>query len=109
MKTKSKLGMGLKKKLKKSSISSNKVINTVGKLIKSDGNSVIKTALNGSRKIIQKSGGRKNVKVPKVITTPKKICGVIPSIPIFAGLGALGSIAGVVSGIAKAVNDYGSA
>ena len=112
MKTKSKLGMGLKKKLKKSSISLNKVINTARKSMKTDkkdGNLAIKTALIGARNIIQKSGGKKNIKIPKAIPAPKKIGGVIPLIPIFAGLSALGSIAGGVSGVAKAVNDYRSA
>lgn len=79
------------------------------KTVKSDGNLAIKTALLGARNIIQKSGGKKNIKIPKVIPTPKKTGGVIPLIPIFAGLSALGSIAGGVSGVAKAVNDYRSA
>ena len=55
MKTKWKLGMGLKKKLKKSSISLNKVINTARKLMKtdkSDGNLTIKVALIGARNIV---------------------------------------------------------
>ena len=69
----------------------------------------LQTALHGAKKIIQKSGGRKNIKIPKVIPTPKKIGGVIPLIPLFAGLSALGSIAGGAAGIAKAVNDFKSA
>ena len=35
----------------------------------------------------------------------KKIGGILPLIPIFAGLSALGSLAGGTAGIFKAVND----
>lgn len=47
------------------------------------------------------------VKLPRVIPIPKT-GGILPLIPIFAGLSALGSLAGGAVGIAKAVNDYQS-
>lgn len=48
-----------------------------------------------------------HVKIPRVIPIPKT-GGILPLIPIFAGLSALGSLAGGAAGIAKAVNDYQS-
>lgn len=39
---------------------------------------------------------------------PKKIGGGLPLIPIFAGLSALGSLAGGAAGISKAVNQFKS-
>lgn len=45
---------------------------------------------------------KKNVKQPRVISVPKT-GGILPLIPIFAGLSALGALAGGASGVAKAV------
>jgi len=50
----------------------------------------------------------RKLKVPRVISIPKT-GGVLPLIPIFAGLSALGTLAGGAAGIAKTVNDYKSA
>lgn len=50
----------------------------------------------------------RNVRIPRIIPIPKT-GGIIPLIPIFAGLSALGSLAGGAAGIAKAVGDYKSA
>lgn len=113
MNMKSKLGMGIKKNLKrKSPINLSKVIQAAKKSMKienNDGISALRTALQGAKKMIENGGGKKNIKIPKVISTPKKIGGVIQLIPLFAGLSALGSIAGGVAGVAKAVNDFKSA
>lgn len=46
----------------------------------------------------------KKVKPPRVIEVPKT-GGILPLIPIFAGLSALGALSGGAAGIAKAVND----
>ena len=51
---------------------------------------------------IKEAGGRKHIKTPRIIPIPK-VGGVLPLIPIFAGLSALGSLAGGVSGITQAV------
>lgn len=53
---------------------------------------------------------KKNAVLPKkrVIPVPKK-GGILPLIPIFAALSALGTIGGGAAGIAKAVNDARSA
>ena len=64
----------------------------------------IKLALKAARMAIKQAGGRRKVKLPRVIPVPK-IGGVLPLIPIFAGLSALGALSGGAAGIAKAVND----
>lgn len=49
-----------------------------------------------------------SLKLPRIIPIPKT-GGFLPLIPIFAGLSAVGSLAGGVSGITKAINEYRSA
>lgn len=49
-----------------------------------------------------------SVKLPRIISVPKT-GGVLPLIPIFAGLSAVGALAGGVSGIAKAIHDFEAA
>lgn len=48
------------------------------------------------------------VQLPRVIPIPKT-GGVLPLIPIFAGLSAVGSLAGGISGIVKTYNEYKNA
>lgn len=66
----------------------------------------IKFAYTAAKKIFNK---KKGIRVPRLIPIPTKTGGFLPLIPIFAGLSALGSLAGGAAGIAKAVNDYKSA
>lgn len=47
---------------------------------------------------------KKKVRPPRVIPVPKT-GGILPLIPIFAGLSALGALSGGAAGIAKAVNE----
>lgn len=68
--------------------------------------SAIKLAYNAAKKLINSKN--KGVKLPRVIPLPKT-GGILPLIPIFAGLSALGAMAGGAAGIAKTVNDYKSA
>lgn len=49
-----------------------------------------------------------SLKLPRIIPIPKT-GGVLPLIPIFAGLSAAGSLAGGISGITKAINEYRAA
>lgn len=101
MKTKVKLGGGvrnfkglirkMKSQLKKYKPKSNK--------------EAIKLMYLAAKKIIPKNCA---MKLPRVIPIPKT-GGILPLIPIFAGLSALGSLAGGAAGIAKAVNSYQSA
>ncbi len=62
-------------------------------------------ALHVARAALKKSGGRKKVRVPRIIPFESKTGGIIPLIPLFAGLSALGSLAGGASAIAKTVID----
>lgn len=65
----------------------------------------IKEAYSAAKKLIK---NKKKVHVPRVIPLPKT-GGILPLIPIFAGLSALGALAGGAAGITKAVNDHKSA
>lgn len=61
-------------------------------------------ALVAAKMGVRAHGGRKKIKTPRIIPLPKS-GGVLPLIPIFAGLSALGSLAGGAAGIAKAVTN----
>lgn len=63
-----------------------------------------KLALLAARKTVQQIGGSKKVNLPRVMPIPKR-GGFLPFLlPMFAGLSALGGLAGGASGIYKAVN-----
>lgn len=64
---------------------------------------VAQIALKAARKYVAAVGGKRKINVPRVIPIPKT-GGFLPLIPIFAGLSALGSLAGAATGIASAVN-----
>ena len=68
----------------------------------------LKTLLKSARLAVKKFGGKRKIKIPRVIRVPKS-GGFIPLIPLFAGLSALGALSGGAAGIAKAVNDAKSA
>lgn len=67
--------------------------------------STIMCAYKAAKKLLSKNS---RIRLPRIIPIPKT-GGILPLIPIFAGLSALGSLAGGAAGIAKAVNDYKSA
>lgn len=118
MKAKRKMGMGLKKqRCAGGSLSFRKhvllpILNAVGNSLKAGKGLHSKTdirkssmhALKTARAAIKKVGGRRKIRVPRVIPFAKT-GGILPLIPIFAGLSALGSLAGGAGGIAKAVID----
>lgn len=62
------------------------------------------TALQAARRYLRAAGGKRNIRTPRIIPIPK-VGGLLPLIPIFAGLSALGGLASTAAGIAKAVND----
>lgn len=62
-------------------------------------------ALRAARAAIKKAGGRRKIRVPRIIPYERKSGGILPLIPLFAGLSALGSLAGGASAIAKTVID----
>lgn len=104
MKAKRKLGMGMKKRVAMRSgvvTKAKDALKMFGKIrdIKESSN----IALAAAKHAVKKVGGRKRVRTPRVIPIPKQ-GGVLPLIPIFAGLSALGSLAGGAAGIVKAIN-----
>lgn len=124
MKIKRKLGMGCKKALlkPKKNIKRNKkqkkivfgsgIINNIHKSLKKRLNSglkkpdiqkIAKMALIVARKSLKASGGKRKIQTPRIIPIPKQ-GGILPLIPIFAGLSALGSLAGGAAGIVRAIN-----
>lgn len=102
MKTKLKMGAGVKT----FSHFVSKIKSDLRKKNPKDTKAVIKCAYIAAKKIFSKNH---RVRLPRVIPIPNKRGGFLPLIPIFAGLSALGSLAGGAAGIAKAVNDYKSA
>ena len=56
--------------------------------------------------VVKKMAGKKS-KTPRIILVPKKV-GVLPLIPIFAGLSALDALTGGVANVVKVINDLKS-
>lgn len=104
MKAKIKTGMGLKHQK-----SFQGVIRNVRAILKSrkpkNTKEAVKLAIAATKNVI---GRKKSVKHPRVIKVPK-VGGILPLLPIFAGLSALGALSGGAAGIAKAVNDASAA
>jgi len=65
---------------------------------------LVKSCVAAAKKSVVKN---KKKKVPRIIPVPKK-GGVLPLIPIFAGLSALGSLTGGVASIVKLANELSS-
>ena len=108
MKMKSKFGMGVTKKKKRSGLPLKKIVSAAKKSIipGKDAHSVIKSALQGARTAVREAGGKRNVKKPRILPVPRKVGGFLPFLlPIFAGLSATEGLAGGAARIAKAVND----
>lgn len=106
MKIKRKMGAGDRKPL-------SSVVTKLKKQLKHTGagdvskKKTLSKLLKAARVTVKKIG-RKRINVPRVIPLPKT-GGILPLIPIFAGLSALGALSGGAAGIAKAVNDFQSA
>lgn len=101
MKTKLKTGAGLK--TFKSYVS--KIRSQMKKTNSRNPKNIVQSAYMAAKRLYPKC---RQIKIPRIIPLPK-IGGILPLIPIFAGLSALGSLAGGAAGIAKTVNDYKSA
>lgn len=116
-KTLTKLGKGVKKNVKKnvSNGKGAKEIVALHTLIKQSTAAIqkskpenIRSAVDVAIKTVKKSKRGKRVKPPRIIKLPETTVsgGVLPLVPIFAGLSALGSIVGSTTGILKAMSDY---
>lgn len=75
-------------------------------LVKSD---PMNSALRGARLTLKKLGGKRNIKIPRIIPISTKIGGFLPLVPLFAGLSAIGSIIGSASTVYRAVNNASNA
>lgn len=113
MKAKRKLGLGGIRKKKRSKTKqlnfNTHVIRKVKDVLKrsnvKDVHQGANVALTAAKQVIQTIGGKRKVKLPRVIAVPKR-GGFLPLLPaIFAGLSALGGLAGGAAGIVKAVNE----
>lgn len=103
MKTKVKHGAGTKKKTFKSIVST--LRNHLKKMKPKNNSKAIQEAYSAAKKLIK---SKSRVGLPRIIPLPKT-GGILPLIPIFAGLSALGALAGGAAGITKAVNDHKTA
>lgn len=63
--------------------------------------SAIKAAIRSAKKSLK--GNR--IKVPRILKIPKYTGGILPIVPILAGLSAIGSIVGSVAGVVKTAKD----
>ena len=109
MKAKSKLGMGVKRKR---STRLSKIIKAASKsMVKSNSaRKAILSALKGARSAIKKAGGKRKIIIPQVLPVPSKVGGLLPFlVPIFAGLSAVGAVAGDAASIAKTMNEVSTA
>lgn len=108
-----KIGSGLKKKINKKQkpVIHEIIKQTKAELKKNKPNtfkSAIKIALKAAKTTIQQNKRNINKEIPRVIPVPK-IGGVLPLIPIFAGLSALGSLIGGGVAVANAINTTNNA
>ena len=102
-----KLGMGLKSK-RRNQVSLKKIIKAGAfeSTLNNCAQTVIQSALKKARTAVKEAGGKKNIKIPRILPVPVKIGGVLSFlISLFAGLSATGALAGGAAGIVKAVND----
>ncbi|KAJ8981576.1 hypothetical protein NQ317_002604 [Molorchus minor] len=103
-KVKRKLGMGCRKKIgfRKAFLA-----NTT-KLLKKNSNHDIKKdgamMVRAARMAVKNAGGRKKIKTPRILPLPKT-GGILPLIPIFAGLSALGALSEGAAAVARTVID----
>lgn len=115
MKAKVNFGMGLSNRVFKNTKKSTKYLNkqNILKRIITDAKlavkavkpkntkSAIKVAIKAARNSL---GNTKRAVLPRIIPVPK-IGGILPLVPIFAGLSAIGALSGGAAAVAKAVND----
>ena len=116
MKIKSKLVMGLKKKkelcmgVKKPEIMLSKIVKAASKSTENNSREVVRSALKKAHDTVEKAGWKSNVRVLRILPVPENMGGFLPFlIPLFDGLSATGALAGVATGIAKAVNNASAA
>lgn len=93
---------------KKKKICFSKVIKQIKKHIFRQRPDNVRDAVQIALRTVNNLKDKLNMNKPRVLSIPKT-GGVLPLIPIFAGLSALGALTGGAAGVAKAVNDARSA
>lgn len=89
---------------KKKPVSFSSLVKNARLAIKQSRPDDIKSAIKVAISSAKKSKRGKHVREPRTIKLPTITGGILPLIPIFAGLGALGSIVGSTAGVVNAIN-----
>lgn len=102
-------GKGLRKrvtktKMKKKQVSFATLLKNAKIAIKKNKPPNIDSAINVAVASVKSAKKGKCVKTPRIIKLPSISGGVLPLVPIFAGLSALGSIVGSTAGVVNAIN-----
>lgn len=112
MKTKSKFGMGLKLqknqlKHKKANVDNlNHLIVNSRAALKSKNPKTTQNAIKIALKAAKSHAQWKKIKLPRTRIIPvPKVGGILPLLPLFASLSAIGALSGGAAGIAKAINE----
>jgi len=108
MKAKRKLGMGKKLSFKQYVVQPTSKVLKKSTLPLNDQKMLKKNflfALRAAKAVVKKAGGKKQVRVPRIIPFESKSGGFLPLLPILAGLGAIGTLAGGASTFAKNLID----
>lgn len=97
MKAKRKLGMGLSFR--------GGIIKPMGRIVKKSKplKDNIKKALSAAKRVVKLVGGKRKIRLPRIIPIPKS-GGILPLIPLFAGLSALGTLTGGAAAVTNAIN-----
>lgn len=95
----------MKNKMKKGKeMTFSSLIKNAAKDIKRAKPETVDSAIKIAVRSIKRAKEGNEIKSPRTIKMPSISGGVLPLIPIFAGLGALGSIVGSAAGVANAIN-----
>lgn len=87
-------------------ISFNTLIKNARVAIKKSKPETMEAAVQMAVDSVKRSKMGKSVKKPRIIKIPSHSGGVLPLVPIFAGLSALGSLMGGTSSVISAINQY---
>lgn len=108
MKVKRKLGMGVRRRRSTKIPFRKAILTNVAKILKKNASHDMKKdvamTIKAARIAVKNVGGRKKINTPRVLPLPKT-GGILPLIPIFAGLSALGALSGGAAAVAKTVID----
>lgn len=103
------LGCGRKNKKNKKTISFNSLVQDARREIKRSKANNFGDAIKAALRTAKKSAKGKRIKVPRIIKVPSISGGILPILPILAGLGAIGSLVGSATGVLKTVKDMKNA